>query len=54
MPGPWRPLSSTPAGCGMHVQQVMTGVPKPERCGCEHPKPRGALKALWAMLTGKP
>ncbi|MCX5214409.1 hypothetical protein OG689_34990 [Kitasatospora sp. NBC_00240] len=25
----------TYAGCGMHVDQVLTGVPAADRCGCE-------------------
>ncbi|KAF5996640.1 hypothetical protein BOG92_037445 [Streptomyces sp. WAC00263] len=25
-------------GCGRHVEQVLTGVPTPQRCTCESPK----------------
>ena len=26
------------AGCGQHVEQVMAGIPKDERCSCPRPK----------------
>jgi hypothetical protein len=25
-------------GCGQHVEQVMAGIPKDERCSCPRPK----------------
>lgn len=29
------------AGCGMHVEQVLAGVPKSDRCSCGKDVPRG-------------
>ncbi|MFB7947766.1 hypothetical protein ACFC6L_22955 [Kitasatospora phosalacinea] len=30
------------AGCGMHVEQVLAGVPKPQRCSCATDAAAGA------------
>ncbi|MEU6237979.1 hypothetical protein [Kitasatospora sp. NPDC047058] len=39
------------AGCGMHVDQVLAGVPKADRCSCD----RNAKKSggLLARLLGR-
>ncbi|MFF3006923.1 hypothetical protein ACFVTF_29475 [Kitasatospora sp. NPDC057940] len=29
------------AGCGMHVEQVLAGVPKSGRCACDRTKGKG-------------
>lgn len=36
---------TTWAGCGNHVDQVMSGVPKSDRCSCGAGKTGGAAKA---------
>ncbi|WP_447643632.1 hypothetical protein [Nocardioides zeae] len=33
------------AGCGMHVQQVMAGVPRDQRCAGHEAEPRTGLLA---------
>lgn len=40
---------TTWAGCGQHVDQVMAGVPRAQRCACppEAPKP-GLLSRLFS------
>lgn len=40
------------AGCGMHVEQVLGDVPKPERCRCneapaDRDREKSAEKRLW-------
>jgi hypothetical protein len=42
---------TTWAGCGMHVNQVMAGVPTSDRCP-GHPKPERS-GGLWSRLTGR-
>lgn len=38
-------------GCGMHVEQVLAGVPKSGRCNCaEDAAPEGGL---WKRLLGR-
>ena len=40
------------AGCGMHVEQVLAGVPRSERCpGHTSSEPDG--KGFWARLLGR-
>jgi hypothetical protein len=41
---------TTWAGCGMHVNQVMSGVPASQRCP-GHAKEPG--RGLWSRLTGR-
>ncbi|MDH6708180.1 hypothetical protein P3T27_004919 [Kitasatospora sp. MAA19] len=33
------------AGCGMHVDQVLAGVPESGRCACDRTKGRGGFLA---------
>ena len=40
---------TTWAGCGQHVNQVLAGVPTPQRC-YGHQKPRNARRGLFARL----
>lgn len=42
---------ATWAGCGQHVDQVMRGVPKNQRCTC--PPELRAGKSLLARLLGR-
>ncbi|WP_329560937.1 hypothetical protein [Kitasatospora sp. NBC_01266] len=35
----------TYAGCGMHVEQVLAGVPATDRCGCD----RGSQKSGFSL-----
>jgi len=42
---------TTWAGCGMHVNQVMAGVPASNRCP-GHPKPERS-GGFWSRLTGR-
>lgn len=35
-------LKATYEGCGRHVEQVLTGVPTPQRCTCESAKSKRA------------
>ena len=42
---------TTWAGCGMHVDQVMAGVPASNRCP-GHPKPERS-GGFWSRLTGR-
>ena len=41
---------TTWAGCGQHVNQVMAGVPRSNRCP-GHPKEPGT--GFWSRLTGR-
>ncbi len=38
---------ATWSGCGSHVEQVMAGVPKAQRCECPPPEPGGLFKKLF-------
>ena len=39
------------AGCGMHVEQVLGNVPKPDRCQCHLTKSQTKEKeSLWKSL----
>ena len=39
------------AGCGMHVEQVLGGVPKDQRCRCgEKAESSGGAKGGWWQL----
>ena len=38
---------ATWSGCGSHVEQVMAGVPKAQRCQCPPPEPGGLFKKLF-------
>ena len=38
------------SGCGQHVEQVLRGVPRAQRCGGHAPQPR---ISLWARLRGR-
>ncbi|MFB9365934.1 hypothetical protein ACWCYY_26675 [Kitasatospora sp. NPDC001664] len=40
---------ATHAGCGLHVEQVLAGIPKSARCDCD-PSTR---KGLLARLLGR-
>lgn len=40
------------AGCGMHVEQVLAGVPRSERCPGHHESPDKS-KGFWARLLGR-
>ncbi|MFF7453376.1 hypothetical protein [Kitasatospora sp. NPDC008115] len=42
---------ATYAGCGMHVDQVLAGVPKAGRCGCDRDARKGG--GLLARLFGR-
>jgi len=33
-------------GCGQHVEQVLAGVPKSQRCSCPPPERKGLLAKL--------
>jgi hypothetical protein len=41
----------TYTGCGQHVDQVMAGVPKSNRCTCDAGKP--AKKSLFSWGSGR-
>ncbi|MCX6462480.1 MAG: hypothetical protein NTW05_02635 [Pseudonocardiales bacterium] len=41
---------ATYTGCGQHVEQVLAGVPRDERCGCP---PRARMGGFWARLLGR-
>ncbi len=43
---------TTWAGCGMHVDQVMAGVPKSQQCS-GHPKPERAAGGWFSRLLGR-
>lgn len=40
------------AGCGMHVEQVLAGVPRSNRCP-GHPTDESEGKGFWARLLGR-
>ena len=42
---------ATYAGCGMHVDQVLAGVPKADRCTCDRNANRGG--GLLARILGR-
>jgi hypothetical protein len=42
---------ATYRGCGMHVEQVLSGVPKSQRCDCDR-SGRSAGGGLFARLRG--
>jgi len=35
---------ATYAGCGMHVDQVLAGVPRSQRCRCREQRPKDQTK----------
>ena len=39
-------------GCGAHIQQVLAGVPKPDRCRCETHQPESLAAALMRAIRG--
>jgi hypothetical protein len=41
------------AGCGQHVDQVMRGIPKNDRCSCTAEQKAAANKGLFARLLGR-
>ena len=43
---------TTWAGCGQHVDQVMSGVPRTQRCDCE-PAARSTGGGLLGRLLGR-
>lgn len=43
---------ATWAGCGLHVDQVMAGVPAKQRCA-GHPKPEHTSGGFWSRLFGR-
>ncbi|MFJ1708412.1 hypothetical protein [Kitasatospora sp. NPDC088346] len=42
---------ATYAGCGMHVDQVLAGVPKADRCTCDRNANKGG--GLLARILGR-
>jgi hypothetical protein len=44
---------TTWAGCGQHVQQVMAGVPRQQRCTCTPAEHEAARGGLLARLFGR-
>ena len=48
---------ATYSGCGQHVDQVLAGVPKSQRCDCHTKpaaaKPAGESKGLLGKLFGR-
>lgn len=42
---------ATYRGCGMHVEQVLAGVPESQRCTCT--KGTAPAGSLWKRLTGR-
>lgn len=38
---------ATFAGCGMHVEQVLAGVPKSQRCSCTEAQKAAASANSW-------
>ena len=42
---------ATYAGCGMHVDQVLAGVPKADRCACDRNANKGG--GLLARILGR-
>lgn len=43
----------TYAGCGQHVEQVLAGVPKSQRCDCAPQSQRAAAGGLFRKLFGR-
>jgi hypothetical protein len=43
---------ATYRGCGMHVEQVLAGVPKSQRCSCD-PAERRSSGGLFGWLRGR-
>lgn len=43
---------ATYRGCGMHVEQVLAGVPKAQRCSCD-PADRRLSGGLFGWLRGR-
>ncbi|GAA2744064.1 hypothetical protein [Kitasatospora cinereorecta] len=41
------------AGCGMHVDQVLSGVPRADRCTCAGSAPKGGGGGFLARLLGR-
>jgi hypothetical protein len=39
-------------GCGMHIEQVLADVPKPQRCACGTSTDQPA-RGFWARLRGR-
>lgn len=44
---------TTWAGCGQHVDQVMSGVPRGERCSCTAEERASSSRSLWQVITGR-
>ena len=44
---------ATYKGCGQHVEQVLCGVPKSQRCSCTPAQKAAASKGLLARLLGR-
>ncbi|MEW1908092.1 hypothetical protein AB0442_06475 [Kitasatospora sp. NPDC085895] len=42
---------ATYAGCGMHVEQVLAGIPKADRCTCN--RAAGSGRGFLARLFGR-
>lgn len=43
----------TYAGCGQHVEQVLAGVPKSQRCDCAPSAQHGGLSGFLRKLVGR-
>ena len=44
---------ATYQGCGQHVEQVLRGVPKNQRCSCTAETKAAGTKGLLARLLGR-
>jgi len=45
---------ATYSGCGRHVEQVLGGVPRSERCQCDSaPAPTGSAEASTRTVLGR-
>ena len=43
----------TYAGCGMHIEQVLGDIPKPERCRCNDKPVDHASKSMLERIFGR-
>jgi hypothetical protein len=44
---------TTWAGCGQHVDQVMSGVPRAQQCTCTPGERVTSSRSLWQVITGR-